>query len=219
MLKYKYGSLKIRQLEDCVEFFKELILDRIPAKFWVAGGALRDYFSSGVQNIADVDLFFPSEMEFDVVLEWFIENGGKLVSKTTSAISIQYEGYKYDLVRKVFHDDPVETIDNFDFTVCCCACNVDSLYYHETFFIDLSRRRLEINTLEYPLSTLTRLQKYIIKGFRIDKANLTKLAQGIQKETAVADDNGDLKIKGFYEYDGKEWVAVDRLTKAIRGLE
>jgi len=51
----------IPQLRSCVDHFKEIILDHVDARFWVAGGALRDYFITGnTSSCADIDLFFPN---------------------------------------------------------------------------------------------------------------------------------------------------------------
>jgi hypothetical protein len=58
---------------------------------------------------------------------------------------------------------------------------------------DLVERRLEINTVSYPLSTLQRLEKYVRKGFTISPKAILAIAHKV-KETNLEDQTAE-----FYE--------------------
>jgi tRNA nucleotidyltransferase/poly(A) polymerase len=51
----------MEQLKNCVDFFNKLILKELSVctNTWIAGGAVRDYFSG--TEFSDIDLFFKTE--------------------------------------------------------------------------------------------------------------------------------------------------------------
>ncbi|MEW6171294.1 MAG: hypothetical protein AB1472_07050 [Candidatus Omnitrophota bacterium] len=169
----------IAQLQLAIDYFGYLFLNEIPCKCWVAGGAVRDYFSLGYIT-TDIDIYFPSDEEFQKGKIWFIDNGGEIKFENERLMVIYYKKHKFELI-KMFFESPQQTIDQFDFTVCCGAISKDSVFFHNTFFIDLAKKRLVVNNLPYPLSTLQRLQKYIKKGFTICNGGLLEIAKAIQK--------------------------------------
>jgi len=167
------------QLKQAVDYFNHIILndmDKMNCNVWIAGGAVRDYFSIG-HPTSDIDMYFPDDVNFDIANAWFSEAGKKLFSNDR-LVSYMYNKHRYELI-KIHFSSPKETIDAFDFTVCCAAIDKDSVYMHDTFFIDLARRRLVINKLPYPLSTLQRMQKYIKKGFTICNGGIIQIAKAL----------------------------------------
>ncbi|MFA5790685.1 MAG: hypothetical protein WC976_06465 [Caldisericia bacterium] len=168
----------IKQLQAGVNYFGNLILNDLPAKCWIAGGAVRDYFS-GEKMSSDIDIYFPNEKEFEKARKWLNRGKGyKKIFENSRVLSVLYKKRKYDLV-KVYFPNPQETINNFDFTVSCFAVDKEQVYTHETAFIDLAKRRLVINKLPFPISSMQRLQKYILKGFLICNGGLLEIAQAI----------------------------------------
>jgi hypothetical protein len=86
------------------------------------------------------------------------------------------------LIKKHFFPTPEETISNFDFTVCCVAVTPSGdVVHHERFFEDLAGRRLAINALPFPLSTLERLQRYVSKGYLACNGTLMQLSEAIKQ--------------------------------------
>lgn len=220
---------QLKQIQQCVDFFCWKILDDLLAfsgkpandpfaeegneaetglsgiECWIAGGAVRDYFMGIRQFKTDIDLFFPDETEFLKADIFFIEKGKEL-RETRNSKSFLYKSNRYDLVKKFF-SSPDETIKAFDFTVCCAAVDRKRLYLHDSFFIDLSSRKLVINTLPYPLSTLQRMQKYIRKGFSICNGGILEIANAIREL-----DQEEMEAKHIESYpDGtKRFVGIDR---------
>jgi hypothetical protein len=126
---------------------------------------------------------------------------GSIYFESKNVVKINYKGYKFDLVKKLFNN-PQECIDAFDFTICCVAVDKNKTYINKTFFMDLAKRALVINTIPYPLSTLWRMQKYIKKGHTICQNGLMKIAIAVgelELHAKEADKEQAEEIEELYE--------------------
>jgi hypothetical protein len=172
----------IEQLQNCVDYFNKIFFKDIPSNIscWIAGGAVRDYFSIGFVQ-SDIDIYLSDQDNFNSLKYYFTETE-KLVPtfENVNVLNFYRKGKKVQLI-KIFFQDLPSTIDSFDFTVCCCGVTREEVFYHETFFIDLAKKRLVINKLPYPVSTLRRLQKYILKGYKICNGGIIHIVQAIQQ--------------------------------------
>lgn len=170
------------QIKNCMNRFKR-VLDLFDVPCWIVGGAIRSYLSGGSKS--DIDVCFRTIEDFEKAKEKIMNNkeiDAKVIYDGTNVLKLSTRIGLVDLVKKIFHS-PVACIAQFDFTVICVAINKDPFYFvcHEMFFIDLASRRLVINALPFPLSTLQRLQKYIQKGFTICNGGLFDIARAIQR--------------------------------------
>lgn len=172
----------MNQLDTAVERYRKLILDELKdeakSRCWIAGGSIRDYFM-GVPVKTDYDLFFPNGIEFKNAYDYMVSKGAEVVWESDNGIKLQYNGKKYDLVKKYF-DTPERTISEFDFTVSMVAVDTEQVYYSDTFFIDLAKRQLIINKITYPPSTMSRAFRYYEKGFRMCVGEMAKIVKSIQ---------------------------------------
>lgn len=213
------------QLQNCIKYFNTLILRELQevSICWMAGGCIRDYFSTGKLD-SDIDIFFPDADQFEKCRKYLIDSKERSIKtivdekevvriipkenavvlfQNDNVVKIKYKGRKYDLVKKYFAS-PELTIEAFDFTVCCAAVDGKSVFTHDTFWIDLAKRQLMINKLPFPLSTLWRLQKYIKKGYTICSGEMLTLAKAIEKlqlnttegESAAVNDDSQLYDDG-----------------------
>ena len=156
--------------------FNELILDDLKSKninCWIAGGALRDYFS-GIDMITDCDMFFPNEKEYMKCRQFLIDNGGEIIWESDNGVKINYKGSTFDLV-KFFAKGPMETIEKFDFTISQFAIDGEKLYYGDNSFQDLNDNKLILKYITNPLSTLKRALSHYAKGFYMTNDEVTKL--------------------------------------------
>lgn len=167
-----------QQLSECVHYFQRLLLNDLPVG-WIAGGAVRDYFSIG-RCTSDVDVFFSSKDNFDIALKYFADHDIKPTFQNERVTNLIYKKHKIQLISSHYFQSPEDTIKAFDFTVCSAAVDRAKVYHHETFFMDLAKKRLVIVSVPYPLSTLQRLQKYIRKGYSICNGGLLEIAKAIQ---------------------------------------
>jgi len=157
-------------------YFNNLILGELRKNginAWIAGGVLRDYFSDKPLK-SDCDVFFPSLSEFNKAKNHFISNGGKVIWESENGMKVTYKGNTFDLI-KIFRPNPLETISRFDFTISMFATDGMDVYYGNNSLKDLQDRKLVINTIINPLSTLKRVLKHYKKGFTMSADETKKL--------------------------------------------
>ena len=190
--------------DGCVNVFRPLL--QLVQPGWIAGGAVRDFFSR-MPAESDIDVFFPDAASLANVTERLKQDeASRLLYENAATIGFLRKGKHIQLVRRHFFAGPQETIAEFDFTVCCCAVSLDGVFVHEHFFDDLAGRRLAINRLPFPLSTLERLQRYVAKGFLACNGTLLELTRGLQ---AVDLQNPAANVLEFYPGGGKRFVRFD----------
>lgn len=168
-----------QKIESCISYFEKFIfVDLADIKCWVAGGAVRAYLAG--ERIKDIDVFFPNEEEYKKAYDKLTNKGDKnIIFDSDNATKVYHNKKKVDLIKHYF-PTPKETLSQFDFTVTCVAIYESKLHHHVDFFIDLSNKSLIINSLPYPLSTMQRLQRYIVRGYHICNGGLLDIAKAIQ---------------------------------------
>jgi len=157
-------------------YFNNLILGELRKNginAWIAGGVLRDYFSDKPLK-SDCDIFFPNVDEFNKAKNLFMSNGGKVIWESENGMKVTYKGNTFDLV-KIFRPNPLETISRFDFTISMFATDGKDVYYGNNSLKDLQDRKLVINNVINPLSTLKRVLKHYKKGFTMSAEETKKL--------------------------------------------
>lgn len=198
------------QFENCVQYFGRIILNEIydnGAKAWVAGGAVRDYFM-GVRMKTDYDLFFPDRENYDKVEKYLIDNGAEVIWTSDNGTKVKYNGRKFDLVKHHFKS-PVDTINQFDFTVSMFAVDNQSVYHGNSSFIDLSKRQLMFNAIPFPESSMSRAFRYYQKGFKMCHGEMAKLIRAIKSQNIQEEISND---------DGSEKSSLDHAAMFV-GLD
>ena len=202
-ISFDQSMIEHPQAYNCMSYFYKLILSDLPelikGKVWISGGIVRNWMLGEYLN-TDID-FFSSDKSKLATLVYHLRNkyGFKpyLISKNAIKGTIKLKGkeVKVDIVKRLFENQQ-ETIENFDFTVCCFSTNGETFVYNESAPFDLLRKRLVVNSLPYPVDTLKRLQRYIKKGYTACNGTLMTLAIEITK---VDPNNTDLF--DFYKFD------------------
>jgi hypothetical protein len=172
-------------------YFNNLILGELRRNginCWIAGGVLRDYFSNKPLK-SDCDIFFPNVEEFDKAKNHFMSNGGKIIWESENGMKVTYKGNTFDLV-KIFRPNPTATIARFDFTISMFATDGRDLFYGNNSLKDLQDRKLVINNIINPLSTLKRVLKHYKKGFTMSAEETKKLYASLN--SLPYDDSDDL---------------------------
>jgi hypothetical protein len=172
-------------------YFNNLILGELRRNGingWIAGGVLRDYFSDKPLK-SDCDIFFPNVEEFNKAKNHFMSNGGKIIWESENGMKVTYKGNTFDLV-KIFRPNPTETIARFDFTISMFATDGRDVYYGNNSLKDLQDRKLVINNIINPLSTLKRVLKHYKKGFTMSAEETKKLYASLN--SLPYDDSDDL---------------------------
>lgn len=172
-------------------YFDNLILGELRKngiQSWIAGGVLRDYFTNKPLK-SDCDIFFPNATEFDKAKNYLLSKGAKVIWESENGMKVIYKGNTFDLV-KIFTPNPLATIGRFDFTISMLATDGKELYYGNNTLKDLKDRKLVINTIVNPLSTLKRVLKHYKKGFTMSAEETKKLYESLNG--MPYDDSDDL---------------------------
>lgn len=182
-------ELNNTRVNRCRIYFDELILKELENyQLWIAGGAIRSWFTN--ERRSDVDLFFPNDKEREKVLNHMKGLDSEVVFENENVTKIKYKKQVFDICKPTF-GSPQETIKDFDFTVSMFACNRQSFWCGEESFMDLASRRLCINKAPFPMSSLSRMQKYIRKGYWMcseEMVNLTAILQGVDLTSFTVQD-------------------------------
>jgi hypothetical protein len=188
--------------------------ESLPTGACIAGGSVMSALLNET-TATDIDIFFTSAHAFEVVYT--------MLSNTSSGSAL-FSGYSTDtklddvktdnnirfikftnkdtnykpiqLIKMVWFDSPDHVIDSFDFTVTQFALHKNDLIFNPIAFADLYRKRLVINRIQHPTTTLRRLIKYTNKGYYADQRMLLQIAEKIKVAAELADP--DLHINGGY---------------------
>lgn len=197
------ATICMPQAVNCVDYFRKLIVRELPEdisdKVWVAGGGVKDWFIEGkIKNDCD---FFCKDRKSMAILTYYLRNKYNfkhfIITKNAIKGYILMNGIKMnvDIVKKEFIN-PVDTLEKFDFTICCFAVCDDKFYWPESAPFDLLKKRLVINNLPHPVDTMKRLQKYINKGFFACNGTMMTIAKAI----AELDANDESQFE-HYKFD------------------
>ena len=182
--------------------FMDLIKESEASYFWIAGGAISDFFLTGGKTEKDLDIFFPNIKERDKAinyLKWkqfksiktLPRNKGETFDLTTEGVPKNYnnlaQGHKYNYHsmdigcwdgksgEPSYATSPQECIDWFDFTVEMAAIdNKGNTFFSDSYEEDINNKILKRNSMRhgYARGNNARLLKYIKLGFTIDQENL-----------------------------------------------
>lgn len=221
--------MNISKLKEHMRPFFDLIKESEVSYFWVASGAIRDYFTTGGITPKDIDIFFPSDVERDKVIKYLKNKGFEVEKempegntkiyltkdKTPEEYSHIAQGEKYtyhsiDLCCWNGKKDPAcvaktpeECIKWFDYTVEMAALDSNGKFiHHPTFENDINKKILIRNSLEdmYIALNIRRLLKYMKNGYTIDSENLT-----LWLEDQINTIKYRKNIKINKEYCGSSW--------------
>ena len=148
--------------------------------FWIAGGAIKDFFIG--KNLKDYDFFFTSHEDREIAQERLLLRGAKKVKDLPRGEKYIYKDNYYDML--CWSDSgeslanaktPEEMIKLFDFTVGMAALDSRKEFVcHVDFEDHIKTKTLVRNSIRdrQPRINNKRLLKYIRDGFTIDQENL-----------------------------------------------
>lgn len=209
------------EIARCRKFFK-LFFDRFGGNYWIAGGAILDFFRYGPDNFRDnnkdVDIYFRSESDRNTFINSSYyhympinkPNGGsnKQFANLVLKEPINYPQLPLKLdVIGVNYDSPQATIDTFDFTICKAAISHDGFICCDTYFDDLEVMRLVHNGKVFHPTIFERVARYTKKGFVMSKEHSDELFNKLISGKIQSSNNEF----GHYIMDGvkKEVVAAN----------
>lgn len=143
-----------------------------PYNFLVAGGAIRRTITGEKLEDGDIDLFHRTQKDHDEYKEKLKSHKGfKLISEKEHVDSFEYtfgnHKYEVQLIKIRFYPDAPILLDSFDYTIAQFAMdpNGPRFFCGDFSLYDLGRKRLAVNKIIYPLSSMRRLIKYTRQGY------------------------------------------------------
>lgn len=170
----------------------------------IAGGCFSSILAG--RKIKDVDVFSDDSsslialLKANLKLEPSFENNWVCNFKVGKYTVQIVKGYEYVT--------PVQVVSDFDFTIVCAAYDGKALTVNTRFFIDNAQRKLVINNLPKPLSTMQRMVKYASRGYAVCPKGLAEVARAINlMEINWADPDAN-KIE-FYPDGAPKFLGLD----------
>ena len=186
-------------------------------KVVLAGGAITSIFSGA--EVMDYDLYFTDKEGlsrlvaevFGVSEEYHISNFDLIAKFATNRSMLcidKYNENKLQFIHYKVFKDAHDIFDSFDFEHVMGAFDfaTEEFVFHDNFFKSLAQRNIVFNpNTDFPIMSLTRVQKYKERSYKISKAQMLRVA------FTIAGRNYDSWEKVKSECAGMYGVAPDDL--------
>lgn len=163
------------------------INELLPEGALIAGGC----FESIIRGFSpkDIDIFFKNKESLKESVANLTNQGFKLIEdpkhlddEEKRFVTIKKEGYPdLQLIKIRYYGSLKELLDTFDFTAAQIGFDKQELLMNEASLIDILRKRLVINKITYPSSTLRRMIKYSKKGYYICNGQFQFLVEEVSR--------------------------------------
>lgn len=173
------------EIEKAKQYFKTECFDLFntwDGFFWIGGGCLRDFFLEKRLSGVDIDLFFNSKSDAKSAKDLLLSLGFKKIGVTLTHWKVKRQDLIFDLCYS--YSSPEEWISSVDYTICAAALDSNLTFYHnEHYFKDLKEKKLRRmhQTNRWVAQMAFRLKKFLEYGFEIDKENLIKFLDDLEK--------------------------------------
>jgi len=177
---------------------------------WICGGAVRRTLL-GASIDSDIDIFSSSAEQLDAAVEHLLNVlddrniNHHTNSRNTSMVhevvvklphqsSEKNDGIKSVKVQfiKKYYPSVNDVLDSFDFTICQFGYDGENLFHGEYSLWDLGRRRLAVNRITRPVSSIRRLVKYSNQGFTFCNGTITSILASAGVDVKTLADSGIL---------------------------
>lgn len=205
----KIKGAEYATIERCRYYFMQTVgLNLQHINCWIAGGAIRAYFSKD-EKIVDIDIFTTGRSEAAKIAIALRKVGFKAFFSNKNAIKgyIEYKGKKtfIDIVKR-FYPNEEECLTDFDFSVCKFSINCKTMdfCYSTSSFVDLLQKKLVVPDENYgnPIGSLKRMQKYVNKGYSACNGTILAVAKRLSQTNLSDPQQNDIE---FYP-DGRSRI-------------
>jgi len=156
----------------------------VPEGCWVAGGAVRSWFTG--EKTSDIDVFAKDEK---TLLSFASANNlNEVVQEAEKLITYKYSP-PVQLIKR-YYPDVEATLDSFDFVICQFAWDGKKIYTTQEAIVSTLRKHLGVHKIqkEFALDSLRRMVKYVKKGYTPCMGTLRDVAlvfQSIEKKEEI----------------------------------
>ena len=190
---------------------------RLPDGAWVAGGCFESLIRG--EKPKDYDLFFRDEEAFEETLalltasiadlddsdveepatQYGVASPGSLDEvrdKSCRFVDLIRDGKpKIQLIKTMWYPSLAHVLHSFDFTAAQVGMDNTGVVLNPLAVLDISRKRLVLNRMTFPSSTLRRMIKYTQKGYYVCPGSLQVIAQATADTLqAVPDSKGPVYV-------------------------
>lgn len=157
---------------------------------WLAGGALRRTLMQREPD-SDFDFFFKDADQLAAFTAALDRMGLEKVRETEHHVHyrgrVGDSGLPLDIqcIRFAFYPTAQAVIDSFDFTICQFAFDGTNLTAGTYALWDLGRKRLAVNRITFPVSSMRRVLKYAGQGFKACNGCLATLLRATAENPAL----------------------------------
>lgn len=192
--------------------------------FFIAGGAITSVFTN--KEINDIDIY-PKTKEAKLKILEFMDSNCYVASCTDKSVYAIHSG-TYDLNVVILNEYGTadDIFKSFDFSIVKGAYDVDSekFFFHDYFFVDLSKRFLRVDTnTSFPLMSVIRMKKYVDRGYTVSVNEMAKVLLKVTTLSIESVEDLEMHLGGTYGTDFKDVfkdkdfsldVAIDHLSNA-----
>lgn len=137
---------------------------------YLAGGACRAALDNTL--VQDYDLFFEDPESKKHVEKWLGEEYEIFRCPEDKLVTYRKYGVKIQLCSPRYYSTAEELVHSFDITASCISIHCDrelswKVTYLPDTLRDIANKRIRLNTVQYPVATINRIQKYRAKGYTI----------------------------------------------------
>lgn len=154
-----------------------------PKDGWIAGGAIRGWFS-GTEKLVDIDIFFNSE---EACNSYSIEvlKRKNLLNANPNAETYSWNGTRVQCIRRAWYPTKEDLLDSFDFTVCQFVWDGIDVYATPEAIVSVLRNHLGAHNInkEFAVDSLRRAFKYCKRGYHPCNGTIEKIALSLQNLT------------------------------------
>lgn len=171
--------------------------------YWVAGGAILSALTN--EPINDYDIFSNDSAK---VIQYFDSKQYKKTFENDRIVNYIIDNKKVQIITAYQFLDMKSCIDNFDFTIICAAYDGKKLEIHNNFYLDVAQKRLVINKLNFPLSSMQRAFKYTRRGYFLCPVGMSTLLKEIVNSNIDWENPKDNTVE-FYPDGTRKFVGYD----------
>lgn len=153
-----------------------------PSIGWIAGGAVRQWFS-GQEKLSDIDVFFINDEAFNTYEKMLVDADFKLISQHKNAKTYRRHELIVQCITISSYSNVTELFDSFDFSVCQFAWNGEEVFATSEAIISVLRGHLGVHKISktYAVDSLRRAFKYAKKGFYPCSGTIEKIALALRE--------------------------------------
>jgi len=149
------------------KYLKDVIKPNWDQGPWVAGGSIRRLITGKDPLESDIDVFFQSKEQKEAWVERILKENPQATYKNNeynTTIRLP-DGKVLQAVHVQYYVDAYQVISLFDFTICQLVTDGEELAMGQFTLWDIARKRLALNVLQHPVSTMRRMIKYTQQGY------------------------------------------------------